>query len=1066
MNRADLYKGPISWMARNPVAANLLMVALLVGGLIMALQIRQEVFPQMELDYVNVVVPYPGASPEEVEQGILLAVEEVVRPLDGVKEVTSSASEGMGSVRIELETGTNRNKALADIKNGIDRIPTFPEEAERPIVSIREIKIQALTVVVHGAVGEKVLHELGEQARDKLLSHPEISYVELQGIKPLEIAIELSQDTLRAHDLTLSQVADRVRRTALDLPAGALKTKGGDVLLRTAERRDLGREFADIPAVTSRDGTTITLGEIATINDGYAEIDMEARFEGEPCVLINVYAVGDESPTDVAQASKEVAQGLTKTLPPGISVTTWGDLSEIYADRLDLLLRNAAIGLALVLVILGLFLEPRLAFWVTMGIPISFMGSFLVLPALDVSLNMISLFAFIVTLGMVVDDAIVVGENTFRMRREGRGLLESSVRGARQMAMPVTFSIATTVAAFSPLLFIPGTRGKFFFVIPVVAISVLLISLIESFFILPAHLSHVGKPGRLMGAVIRYQQVVSRGVERFIENLYAPLMRAALRQRWITVAIAVCVGLSSCGLLVGGKVEQVDFPKEEGDWIQVDAGLHYGVSVEETRQVMDKILVAAKEVIAENGGERINRGLLSVLGQAETNRSRQQQGTHLTQVFATLVPTDQRDIGSQEFAEQWRKKIGDIPGLEFIKFDATTGRGDTPPIDVRLSHRDPEVLEAAAGDLARELGTFAGLKDIDDGIELGKPQLDFTVSPEGSRAGLTALDIASQVRSSFYGAEALRQQHGRYEQKVMVRLPRGERESLENVEEMIVRTPSGGQMPLRAAAEIDHGRAYTEINRVNGKRNYRVQAGVFEDEANAQEVMGTLAQKTMPELTRKHPGLNWERAGRQKSMEEFMQFLAIGFSFALLAIYGLIAVPLRSALQPFFVVMMAIPFGFVGAVLGHWLMGLNWSIVSWMGFVALSGVVVNDSLVFVAAANRFRARGMDRFAAADAAARQRFRPIILTSLTTFGGLAPMIFETSVQARILVPMAVSLGFGVMFSTMVILLLVPSLFVIIERPRERWRKRREVRLSEDPLSGSLATESGPAASGGEV
>jgi multidrug efflux pump subunit AcrB len=1065
MKRSDLYKGPISWMARNPVAANLLMLALLVGGAFMAFNIRQEVFPQMELDYVSVTVPYPGASPEEVEQGILLAIEEIVRPLDGVKEVSSTAMEGVGTVTVELEEGTNRNKALADIKNGIDRIPTFPEEAERPIVSIYEFKVDALSVVVHGEVDEKVLHELGEQTRDKLLAHDDISYVELEGVKPLEIAIEIEQDRLRAHGLTLPQVADKVRRTALELPAGQVKAEGGDVLLRTAERRNLGQEFEDIPVAGSEDGTTLQLGDIAEITDGYAELDLEAAFAGEPCVTVEVYAVGSESPTEVAEAAKEVVAELQKTMPPGIGITTWHDHSELYAQRLNLLLRNAAIGLVVVLVILGLFLEPRLAFWVTMGIPISFLGSFLILPATDVTLNMMSLFAFIVTLGMVVDDAIVVGENTFRLRREGKGILESAIIGAKEMAMPVTFSILTTVAAFSPLLFIPGPRGKFFYAIPVVGISVLMISLVESFFVLPSHLAHVGKPGSVMGFVIRYQQLVSRAVERFIEKIYAPLMRAALRQRWITLALAVAIGLSSCGLLMGGKVKTTDFPKEESDSVEVDVGLQYGVSIEETRAVMRRLVAAAKEVIAENGGERINRGIYSTLGSARTNRARRQQGTHLTRVAVTLVPTDQRPIGSHDFAQQWRRKIGDIPGLEFIKFDATTGRGDTPPIDIQLSHRDPAVLEAATKDLARELGTFSGLKDVDDGIELGKPQLDFTVSEEGSRAGLTAADIAQQVRSAFHGAEALRQQKGRLEQKIMVRLPRKERESLENVEELILRTPAGGEMPLRMAAEVEHGRAYTEINRVNGKRVYRVQAGVDEGEANAQEVMGALVKKTLPKLRQKHPGLGWERAGRQKSHEEFTTFIIWGFAAALLGIFALIAVPLRSALQSFFVVMMAIPFGFVGALLGHWMMGLTWSMVSTMGFVALAGVVVNDSLVLVTAANRFREQGLDRFQAADAAARQRFRPIILTSLTTFGGLAPMIFETSVQARILIPMAVSLGYGVMFATLITLLLVPSLFVIVERPRDALRRRRAARLGEEGVDVPAQIE-GASASGGNV
>ncbi|MBW2278842.1 MAG: efflux RND transporter permease subunit, partial [Deltaproteobacteria bacterium] len=594
------------------------------------------------------------------------------------------------------------------------------------------------------------------------------------------------------------------------------------------------------------------------------------------------------------------------------------------------------------------------------------------------------------------------------------------------------------------------------------AISVLVISLLESFFILPCHLSHTGKPGIFaairkflpgLGHLLslpqwlierktyrRFQVWFSGAVEHFIQQTFTPFVRAAVRQRWITVAVAIAVGLSSCGLLQGGRVKQVDFPKEESDWVEASVGLQYGVSIEETRVVMDTLVRAAEEVMAENGGEGINRGILSILGAGETNRSRQEEGTHLTQVIVTLVPTDQRPIGSQEFAQEWRKKIGDIPGLEFIKFDATTGRGDSPPIDIQLSHRDPSVLEAAARDLATALGTFAGLKDIDDGIELGKPQIDFTVSDEGARAGLTSVDIAQQIRSSFYGSEALRQQKGRFEQKVMVRLPREERESLENVEELILRTPGGGEMPLRMAAEVDHGRAYTAIGRVNGKRVYRVQAGLDEEKANAQEVMDTLVAKTLPELQRKHVGLGWERAGRQKSAEEFMLFLAIGFAFALVGIFVLIAVPLRSALQSFFVVMMAIPFGFVGALLGHWIMDLSWSIVSWMGFVALAGVVVNDSLVFVTAANRFRAQGMDRFQAAVAASGQRFRPIILTSLTTFGGLAPMIFETSVQARVLIPMAVSLGYGVMFATLVTLLLVPCLFTIMEYVREKWRDWR--------------------------
>jgi multidrug efflux pump subunit AcrB len=1049
-------------MARNPVAANLLMLGLLLGGFIMTMRIRQEVFPTIELDMVTISVPYPGASPEEVEQGIVLAIEEAVRPLDGVKEVTGTAMESFGVVAVELEVGTDRNKALADVKNHIDRITTFPVEAERPIVSMPAWKAEAIWVVIHGEVEPTVLHEIGEQARDRLLADDGISYVELGGVRPLEIAIELSQENLRRYGLTLPQVAQRVRSTALELPAGAVKTAAGDVLLRTAERRNLGREFADITVATSRDGTALALGDIAEIGDGYAEVDYETFFDGEPCVMLRVYSVGDQSPTTVADAAKRIAAELQQILPPGLGVATWRDRSEMFQQRVDLLLRNAGLGLVLVLVILGLFLEPRLAFWVTMGIPISFLGAFVVLPALGVTLNMISLFAFIITLGMVVDDAIVVGENVFRQRQEGKGFIEASVAGARRMVTPVTFSIATTVAAFGPLLFIPGTRGKIYFAIPVVAICVLVISLIESFFILPCHLASVGRPGRVMGAVIRFQQFFSRGLERFIDGPYTSALGGAIRHRGITFAVAVTLFLSSCGLLQGGIVKTTDFPKEESDWIFVDFGLQFGAAPEETRAVIRRAIGAAREVIAEHGGERISRGIFSELGQADTNRGTE-EGSHLGSVGVLLVPIDERDIGAHAFADEWRRKIGQVPNLEFMKFDSSTGHGDTPPIDVQLSHRDPETLETAARELAARITTFAGTKDVDVGIEVGKPQLDFTLSEAGRRAGFTTADIAAQVRAAFYGAEALRQQRGRNELKVMVRLPRAERESLEQVENLILRTPAGGEMPLLEAASVHRGRAYTRINRVDGKRIQRVQADVYENEANPQEIMASLRQQVFPDLRARYPGLIWAQAGRQKAMKEFYDFLWVAIGFALLAIYGLIAVPLRSFVQPLVVVMVAIPFGFVGALLGHYFLGLSWSIMSSMGMVALSGVVVNNSLVYVDLANELRGRGIERFTAAVEAGRLRFRPIMMTSLTTFGGLAPMIFETSVQARVLVPMAVSLGFGVMFSTLIVLLLVPALFMMSERPRDWWAARRALRLGED---GGGRLEHVEAAAGGEA
>ena len=1042
MKREDLYKGPVSWMARNPVPANMLMIALLVGGVVAAFSVRQEVFPQIALDQVDITVVYPGASPEEVEKGILLSVEEAVRPLDGVKEVRSTARESMGQVSVELQRGANRNKALTDVKNAIDRITSFPEEAERPIVNMPEWRAEAISLILYGDVEEKVLHELGEQVRDELLALPDVSMAELDAVRPMEIGIEVPQAELRKHKLTLPQIARLVRGTAIEVPAGGVKTKGGEWLLRTAERRELAREYATVPVVAGGDGTPVLLGDIADIQDGYAETDVWAAFEGKRAVMINVTSVGDQSPPEVAEAVKAHLKVLEPRLPPGIKATSYLDRSKLYDERVDLLLRNAMLGLALVLVILGLFLELRLAFWVTMGIPISFLGSLILLPALDVSLNMISLFAFIVTLGMVVDDAIVVGENAFRFRREGHSPLKAAILGVKQVAVPVFFSITTTVVFFMPLLFVPGIRGKFFLPIPIVVILVLVLSLIESFFVLPAHLAHIkSKKDDELGPIARAQVRVSRAIEHFISRFYLPVVRLAVRQRWITLALALAVFLSSLGLIWGGHIKFISFPKEESDWIVAVARMPFGIAVEETEAVMDRMVRAAKDTITENGGEQISLGVFSMVGVGFGGRGGGgSSGSHMTSVLITLVPTDQRPISSHDFADVWREKIGKIAGLESMTFDATTGHGSSKPIDLKLSHRNSKVIEEAARALATEFESFKGLKDIDSGIELGKPQLDFTLTTAGINAGFTSAELAAQVRAAFYGAEALRQQRGRNEIRTLVRLPRADRESLHSVEELIVQTPTGGEMPLRVASHVAYGRAYTAINRTDGKRNLRVQADINEDQANEQEVMTALFTETAPKLKAKFPGLTVEPAGQQKDHKEFGQWMLVAGLIALLAMLIIIAIPLKSyIMQPVFVVMMAIPFGFTGALLGHLLMGMSWSMISWMGFFALMGVVVNDSLVLTSTANRLRdEEGLGPLQAATKAAHLRFRPVILTSLTTFGGLAPMIFETSVQARVIVPMAVSLGFGVLFSTLVVLVLVPSMFAMVENGRGNLRR----------------------------
>ena len=950
-------------MARNSVAANLLMWVLIIGGILVGLQVQQEVFPEFDLDLVQVLVPYPGASPAEVEQGIILSIEEAVRGLDGVKRVTSNAFEGSGVVQIELLIGTDGNKAQQDMQNAIDRITSFPEEAERPIVSLMTRRREVISLMVYGDQDLRVLHRVAEQVRDELLQDPKIVLVERSGIPPLEISIEVPLATLRAYDLTLEEIAQEVGRGAVELPGGGVKTKTGEVLLRTAERRDRGQEFADIPIVSRGDGTEIRLGEIARIIDGFADTDEAAFYHGKPAIELKVYRIGDQTPVEVAEAVKAHAAEIDERLPPGIGVAVWRDWSEIFRDRMSLLLRNARLGLVLVLLLLGLFLEVRLAFWVTMGIPISILGSLLLLPVFDVSINMVSLFGFIVTIGIVVDDAIVVGENVYENRQQGMPFLPAAIRGAQWIAWPVTFSVLTNMVAFIPIFFVPGTMGKIFRCIPAVVVCVFFISLVESLFVLPAHLGHQRRTGdRGFWALLhRIQNPVSRMLEQAIVRYYKPALMACLRNRYVTVSAGLAILVLTIGFDKAGHIDFTFFPKIDSERVSAGITMPYGSAVEETRAVQGRVVEAAEKVLARHGGEEITRGIFTHIGSAGAGRGGSSGtllggGGHLANVQVYLVPSDQRALTAAEFSREWREEVGEIPGTESLTYTYSLMGGSGPSIDVELSHTNVRVLEQAATELADALRSFQGVRDIDDGFSLGKPQLDFKVRPEARSLGITASMLGRQVRSAFYGAEALRQQRGREEVKVMVRLPEAERKSEYNVEELLILIPGGGEIPLREAATVTRGRAYTEINRADGRRVLNVTADVVPGAANATKVLEDLERGFLPELMARHPGLAYSLEGEQRWQRESLDSLRTGLTLALIVIYAMLAVAFRSYVQPI-VVMSAIPFGLVGATLGHLIMGYDLSLMSMMGMVALSGVVVNDSLVLIHATNENREKG-------------------------------------------------------------------------------------------------------------
>jgi len=1029
-------RGVIPWFTRNSVAANVLMIVILLGGVFGILpRIKQEVFPQFELETVVVNIPYPGASPEEVEKGVVLTAEEAVTSLDDVEKVRSTSTEGVGVLTIELLEGSNADRALSDVESAIGRITSFPADVEEPNIFLASNRQRVLSLVVYGQKQEQTLRDFVEQVRADLLKDERITYVELGAIRPPEISVEIPRATLRRYNLTLEQVAARIRAESIEMPAGGVKTAGGEVLLRTAERKDQGSEIRDIVVLSRPDGTAVTVGDLAAVQDGFAETDETSLFNGEPAATVEVFAVGDQGPVEVSEAVHEYIEANRDKVPEGITMAVWGDASEVFADRVDLLRRNAVIGLILVLAVLGLFLELRLAFWVTLGIPISFIGALWLMPVMDVTINMISLFAFILALGMVVDDAIVVGEAAYKLRSEGYSPLRAAIGGAKEVSTPVIFAVTTTMIAFSPMLMVPGVSGKFFRNIPLVVIAVLGLSLIESLLILPAHLAHTNNRhrGGVFGWIHGQQQRFSRFVEWWVGHVYVPTLNVAVRNRGITLGVAFAMLISSCGLIAGGRVGTSFLPTIEGDQIIAKVELPFGTNIKRTEAVVERMRQTAYEVIEENGGDAIVRGVFESSGkqQFSTGGPRpadSSSATHLGELAVFLVPIDDRSITAGEFTRQWRAKLGDVVGVESLKISYQTGAGADAPINFELSHRNLDKLQTAATELARHLGTYSGVKDIDDGFAEGKEQLDFTMRREGMARGLTATELGRQIRSSFFGAEALRLQRGRDELRVYVRLPRAERESEYDLEKFLVRTPDGGEIPLDAAASVQRNRANTSIERENGRRVINVTAEIDTNVANANEVVGSAIEDFMPELEQRY-GVTWAKAGQQQDQEESMSALKFGGLLAALAIAALLAVAFRSYVQPL-IIMSVIPFGLLGALIGHVIMGFNLSIMSMMGLVALSGVVVNDSLILVVAVNEFREQGMTPFEAVIAGGARRFRPIILTSVTTFFGLMPMILETSVQARFLIPMAISLGFGIMFATFIMLLLVPSLYMTVE------------------------------------
>ena len=1026
-------KGVIAWFAENHVAANLLMLFFLIGGIITAIGIKLEVFPETTLDKIIITTQYPGASPAEVEEGVIRRIEENVSGLTGIERIDSKAREGFGTVTIEVMTGWDIKKLLDEVKAEVDRITTLPDEAEKPLVREVTIQSQVISIAVYGDVAEATLKNMAETIKDDLTNQPGITQAAIAAARDNEIHIEISENTLRKYGLTLDMVADAVAKNSLDLPAGRVKTATGEVLIRTKGRRYFAADYNDLPVITNPDGTMVTLGDIAQLKDGFEDTDLFAGFAGKPALIINVYRVAEQNALKVADAVKKYLETIRPGLPEGVHVETYMDMSKILKSRIELLTSNMLWGLLLVSLILGFFLNIRLAFWVTLGIPISFAAGMMLLPHYDVSLNMISLFAFIMVLGIVVDDAIIVGENVFRKQEEGLSPLNAAIEGTIEVGRPVIFSVLTTMVAFAPLLMAGGMMGKFMRNIPIVVIAVLFGSLVESLFVLPAHLSRSRAARAVQSKKIK-EKLMARALNWVIKNPYAWLVKKCVSWRYITVAVGISILLLTFGIWSSGKIKFTFFPKVEGDVLQCLITMPSGTPIERTREVVSFIEQTGKQMLSEQDKLRPKGSLplmeysADLIGVQFGRHGAGDSGGHLAQVWIQLLDGEIRDVSSTKLNRLWRERVGTIPDAEALTFSSEIHSAGNA-IEIHLSIDDYEKLQVAADDLKTEIMKIPGVSDIKDSYLPGKMEMQLKLKPEAENLGLTLGDLARQVRNAFYGAEALRFQREKNEVKVLVRFPDKERKSVGNVEEMRIRTPSGVEVPFRTVAQVTMKRGYATIERAQRLRVIKVTADVNEKQANANEIRKDLMTRFLPELKNKYPGLRFAMEGEGKEQQESLADVYRGFIIALFCIYALLAVPFKSFSQPL-IVMSAIPFGIVGAVWGHLIMGFNISIVSLFGIVGLSGVVVNDSLVLIHRVNRLRAEGENAFDAVIQSGIIRFRAIILTSLTTFAGLTPMLLEKSIQARFLIPMAVSLGFGVMFATFITLLLIPCGYMILD------------------------------------
>ncbi|HTF83700.1 MAG TPA: efflux RND transporter permease subunit [Cellvibrio sp.] len=1023
----------IQWFVENRVAANLLMVFIFIGGFASLGQLDKEVFPMVARNIIEIEMHYPGAGPTEVEEQIAIRIEEAIADIDGIYEITSRSRQGQALVTVEVTEGYDAQQILNDIKTRVDAINTFPPDVERPVTRRQLRRSPLMSLALYGDVDEAALKETGWRVRNELALLPGISLVQLNGTRPYEMSIEISEANLRRYQLTFDAVAQAIRGASLNLPAGVIKTPDGDIQIQTRAQADTAEEFGRIPVLTRADGSKLLLRDIAAIRDGFSDQDIVAQFNGKRAVFLELSIT--ENP-DIIAATAEVERYLAQakhTLPAGIQLEVWRDMSKLFEGRLNLLLSNAFSGLILVFIVLMLFLRPLLAIWVCVGIATAFAGAIWLLPHLGVSINMISLFAFLLVLGIVVDDAIIVGESIYTRQQHGIRGNASAASGAKMVSVPVFFAVISTMIFFVPMLSIPGTMGSISYPIPVVIILCLFFSLVESLLILPAHLSHMKPEGPSRFASLRWLATQRHWLADKLDYLAGALYQPALR-RMLAYKGAVLVAFTlafaiTLTLFAAGWLRSSFMPEVPGDSVEARVVLPEGTSFYETRRIMQQVQDAAlavrddEQLLADNEGEPFIQGIQTWA-----------YGVNIYVAIA-LQDAEQRQVSIIDINRRWRELIGAIPEAKEFRLDFTVNAVDDDiRLNMSISSNDLDEQRRATEAVRTALEHYAEVFDLRTSLEASRPEIDLRLKPNAEMLGVDLQLIARQVRQAFYGEEAQRIPRGIEDVRVLVRYPEADRQTLEQLNHMRIRTATGAEIPLTEVAEIAFVPGYTVIDRRDRKRSIAITANV-QDVGDPNAIVADVLARHLPAWQREFPGFTLRPDGTMRDQADFMASVKKNFMLAVVLIYGLMAISFRSYWQPL-LILTAIPFGFMGAVFGHMIMGREVSMLSMLGFIACAGVVVNDNLVLLDRINQLRQQGLDVVESVVQGGRDRFRAILLTSITTFIGLVPIMAEQSVQARFLIPMVISLAFGVLFATLVTLVLVPSLYVTAESVGHRW------------------------------